>query len=653
MLRFKYSFSLICFLCLGTIIFAKNEKYRLIWNDAPATTMTIGWNQTGGKNAKVHYDTHDHQRKASSYAFSQKIDRVEIFRGMKNFFVRLKNLKPNTKYYFVISDSQGTSKRFWFKTAPNNPYERLSIIAGGDSRNHRKGRQNANRLVAKLRPHCVMFGGDMTSNDNDVQWQNWLKDWQLTTTKDGQMIPIVPARGNHEYSNGTIMKLFDAPNRHLYYGLTFGGNLLRAYTLNSLIAPGGHQKKWLQEDLHANQDVIWKMAQYHHPIRPHTSRKKEKQKQYDNWAKLFYDYQVNLVVECDAHVAKTTYPIRPTYKGNHDEGFVRDDVNGTVYVGEGCWGAPLRPANDNKSWTRASGSFNQIKWIWVSDSKIEVRTVKTDNARSVRANSEYSIFNIPNNINLWKPETGEVVVINRRNQPLAKKEKTTHQPAILTDKERAKPIRKPKKKTKKVAVKKVPKSKEVPAKTLKVPFILTDFNVKTENNQVILNWNTVSCPAGVKCEVQRSNNGDAKSFRTISSVDLNNSTILTSYIKPDNTVSEVAAPFAFYRLKNTLPNGKVEYSQPEISSIKSWSDYQKLVNKDGWAVMIEFKLDKISDVEVNVYNEKGKLENAHIYTQQMIGSHFRKLDTLFYRKGKYLVQIKLEGRIEYQWFEKL
>jgi len=646
MLRLKYSFLLLIVLFLGSTTFAKNNKYRLIWNDDPATTMTISWNQTSGKNAQVYYGTTDHQKNASAYPNSKKIDRVEIFRSMKTFFVRLKNLQPNTSYYFIIKDSEGVSKRFWFKTAADNPYERLSIIAGGDSRNHRKGRQNANRLVSKLRPHCVMFGGDMTSRDNDKQWQEWFDDWQLTTTKDGQMIPIIPARGNHEYSNGTIMKLFDAPNRHVYYALTFGRNLLRAYTLNSLIAPGGHQKKWLQEDLHQNQDIIWKMAQYHHPIRPHTSRKKEKQKQYDNWARLFYDYQVQLVVECDAHVVKTTYPIRPTYQGNHEEGFIRDDEKGTIYVGEGCWGAPIRPANDSKSWTRASGSFNQIKLIWISDSNIEIRTVKTDNAKSVGSNSRNNIFSLPSNIDIWKPKTGSVIIINRRDKVLAKKEN------ITIKKEVKKPVKSHKKTSKKVVAKKAPKAKKKPVKAMKVPFILTDFNVKSENNIVKINWNTISCPDGVRCEIQRSDDGDTKSFKTIGTSNLNTSTILTSYIKWDNSVKEVKAPFAFYRLKNVLPNGKIEYSQPEILSVVSWDNYKKLENKDGWAVMVEFKLDKTSDVEVNVFNENGKLANAHVYTQQIAGTHFRKIDTLFFRKGNYLVQIKHNGTVDYQWFVK-
>ncbi|MEM6770253.1 MAG: hypothetical protein AAF597_06715, partial [Bacteroidota bacterium] len=47
---------------------------------------------------------------------------------------------PETTYYFKIKDSEGSSKTYSFQTAPASPYGRLSIIAGGDSRNHRNAR---------------------------------------------------------------------------------------------------------------------------------------------------------------------------------------------------------------------------------------------------------------------------------------------------------------------------------------------------------------------------------------------------------------------------------------------------------------------------------------------------------------------------------
>jgi len=390
---------------------ADTGRYRLTLRDNPATSIVIGWDQISGSNPVVYYGKTDYGTNWSSYPNNSAPDRQVSYRGMDNNFVRLSGLDPNTAYYFVIRDSEGTSQRFWFKTAPDSSTERLSFVAGGDSRNNRTPRINANKLVAKLRPHAVLFGGDMTSSGTNSQWQQWFDDWQYTIGSDGRMIPIVATRGNHESSNSMVYNLFDTPSSDVYYAITFGGNLVRTYTLNTESSISGNQTTWLQNDLLANANTTWKMAQYHKPMRPHVSSKSEGNSQYSNWSSLFYNNKVKLVIECDAHTVKTTWPVRPFTGSGSDEGFIRDDANGTVYAGEGCWGAPLRGNNDNKNWTRNSDMFNQFKWIFVDENKIEVRTIKVDNADQVGQVNDSDIFTAPSNLDIWNPSNGSVVTI--------------------------------------------------------------------------------------------------------------------------------------------------------------------------------------------------------------------------------------------------
>ncbi len=396
--------------------YSSNGKYRLTLRDNPATSIVIGWDQTSGSAPVVYYGTTDFGTNYTSYPNSKAPDRTVSYKGMNNNFARITGLTPNTAYYFVINDSEGTSERFWFKTAPADN-SRLSFVAGGDSRNNRTPRQNANRLVAKLKPHAVLFGGDMTNGDSNGEWIDWFNDWQLTIASDNRMFPIVATRGNHEDSNNSIYHLFDVPSSSIYYALTFGNNLVRTYTLNTEISIAGTQTTWLRDDLNANPNTIWKMAQYHKPMRPHVSSKSEGNNQYSNWAQLFYDKGVKLVIECDAHTVKTTWPLRPSTGTGSDEGFVRDDENGTVYAGEGCWGAPLRSNNDDKSWTRNSARFNQFKWIFIDENKIEARTIKVDNASQVGTVSNDDPFTIPANLDIWNPSNGSVVTINNTNIP--------------------------------------------------------------------------------------------------------------------------------------------------------------------------------------------------------------------------------------------
>jgi len=415
MIKFQFYFKV--FLILAFVFCCQysgltgTDDYRIMWRQDPATSMVIGWNQVSGNNATVYYDVIDRGTNINNYSFSKTVDRSINTKGMNNRFARLTNLQPNTVYYFVVADDNSTSQRFSFKTTPNNSSERLSFIAGGDSRNNRTPRRNANTLVKKLRPHAVFFTGDFTDNDTNTQWQDWFEDWQLTIGTDGRMIPIVATRGNHESNDQVLIDLFDLPAQPIYYRTVFGGGLISLYTLNTEISMSGNQKTWLTSTL-ASDNSTFKMANYHKPVRPHTSGKAEGTTQYTHWVPLFDQYNMDLVVECDSHMAKSTWPIRASNAAGSQEGFIRDDQNGTVYVGEGCWGAPLRTANDSKNWTRDLGTFNQFKWIFVDQNKIEVRSVKVDNADNVGTVNDNNIFAPPTNLDINSPANGSTIVIN-------------------------------------------------------------------------------------------------------------------------------------------------------------------------------------------------------------------------------------------------
>jgi len=404
-------FAIIGLLIISSFANAKTGKYRLTYNNDPSTTISIGWIQESGKNATVYYGEKDFGTNYESYNNSQKPDRIVKYKGAKHCFVNLKNLKPNTLYYFIIKDDNSTSQRFYFLTIPDNSDERLSIIAGGDSRTYRAPRQLANRMVAKLQPHFVIFDGDYTVAGRGVEWNNWLDDWQLTTNKDGRMIPILAVRGNHETSKD-VYNIFNVPNKKIYFSLNFGGDLFHAIVLNSEIEISGKQTEWLKKDLSENKSSIWTSATYHKPMRPHYTKKREGEEQYQNWAIPFFENNVRLVVEGDTHMCKATWSIKPTQEEGNDEGFVRDE-NGTVYIGEGTWGAPVRKSDDQKSWTRDADAISQFKWIFVDKEKIEVRTVKYKNVDEVDELSIEKMFEMPEGIDLWNPKNGNLITIKK------------------------------------------------------------------------------------------------------------------------------------------------------------------------------------------------------------------------------------------------
>lgn len=392
---------------------ATTEKYRLAWRDDPATTVVIAWHQKDGMNPVVHFGPQDHGQSAGAYPHSMRPHHALSYRGMNSQFARLTRLKPDTAYYFVIKDSNSTSRRLWFRTAPDKP-KPFTFIAGGDSRSNAQPRREGNRLVAKLRPLFICHGGDYMGSGTSAEWQQWFDEWQLTISPDGRIYPLIPTHGNHENNDPQMVhKLFDTANQHVYGALDIGGRFMRVYTLNTEVVRRSDvwqaQREWFARDLARHQRRTWKIVQYHRPMRAHTRAKPEGIPQIKAWAHLLYDHGVDLAIECDTHMVKRTYPLRPSNESGSHESFIRDDKRGTVFIGEGSWGAPKRPANDDKPWTMASDSFYQFKWIHVTPEHIDIRSVKFEDVPNVASVAEDDPLAVPAGLRLWEPETGAVL----------------------------------------------------------------------------------------------------------------------------------------------------------------------------------------------------------------------------------------------------
>lgn len=400
--------------CLSFFIFqnvsAKSRFVRVTFGLNPYNEASIIWDQNRGEFLGLYLDTVDPS--VNRYQTKLELSAKNSARGMKNHIVRLKDLKPNTRYYFTIKDTEGFGRTYYFSTVSNSPNERFSFIAGGDSRDNRVVRAKADKLVAKLKAHAVLFNGDFTGIDIEKQWKEWFLDWENSIDTDGRITPLIVTRGNHEHSNKVLVSLFDVPHKKVFYNTVFGGNLLNLVSLNSEIQKVGPQKIFLRNTLAEHASFQWQIIQYHRPVRAHVASKKEMQTQYKNFVPLFEKHKnVRLCLENDSHTWKVTWPIVSSKEADADEGFKRDDAKGIVYAGEGTWGAPLRAADDKKSWTRDAEAINQFNWIFVSKEKIELRTVKYENEADVESLTEKNRFQMPKNIELYGPVNGTLVEI--------------------------------------------------------------------------------------------------------------------------------------------------------------------------------------------------------------------------------------------------
>ncbi|MBI2967615.1 MAG: fibronectin type III domain-containing protein [Bacteroidetes bacterium] len=430
------SLSLILHCCIPA--FADTQYYRLSYRDDPSTTIVISWCDNGSStNAMVYYGTTDFGTNYQSYPLNNGVDRTETnFKGLNHRFARLSALTPNTIYYFVIKDDNSASARMIFETLPDSSDVPITFITGGDSRTGfytefeyaqcRPRRQDANKLVAKIRPAFVAFSGDFVYslppliNSTDADWADWLTDWQLTITPDGQLIPLIPTLGNHEEALD-VYNVLDVPNTNTYYSLAIGGNLLRLYTLNTEINCDTAQQNWLANDLQLHTgnsyEPYWKFVQYHYPFVPHAYYTPNTT-MINCWASLFENYKVRLISEGHAHIIKVTWPIVLSSGAGSDNGFIRNDSIGIVYIGEGSWGAPLRDlytyynADAAYNWTRNQEKIPGFHVVCATKDTMEVRTVKIENVNNVGQNqSGDPPCTFPANIVLWAPSNGSLITL--------------------------------------------------------------------------------------------------------------------------------------------------------------------------------------------------------------------------------------------------
>lgn len=340
-----FAFLLFCLVCcrLALPVFASEDTpvhWRVAWTGDPRTTATVSWDtQADGGSHRITIQAEG----------SAELNKVSCQRNgaydkgrSENWFyhhARLTNLLPGTKYTVALHSNDEQSARMYFVTAPAEE-KPLALLFGGDSRSGLEERKAVNRMIARLvaeqartgRPDVMALahGGDYIRDGRKLdQWMVWLADHELTRGADGRLLPIVPARGNHD--PGPIFnELFDFPPGDTnYYGISLGPEV-RLITLNTETSTAGDQQTWLAEELSQSRPTHrWLLAQYHKPAFPAV---KVPSGAYASWVPLFEKHNLDLACEADGHCIKRTPPIRGS-------GF---DPTGVVYIGEGGLGVGQR-----------------------------------------------------------------------------------------------------------------------------------------------------------------------------------------------------------------------------------------------------------------------------------------------------------------------
>ena len=234
---------------------------------------------------------------------------------------------------------------------------------------------------AKLSPAFGLVGGDIAyANDmmtNYARWDAWLDHWQTNMiTPGGFTIPMVLAIGNHEVRGGMTptnarfyLRYFAQAGERSYHSRTFGKNLAIFMLDSDHLSPhGGEQAEWLDAQLTAHRNVPHRMAVYHVPMYPSV-------RTYDGpssvegrktWVPIFDRHHLTVAFENHDHAFKRT----PLLRDN------QINPNGTLYLGDGCWGMGARPVGVERRWYETKAASVQHFWcVDVSRQSVEYRAV--------------------------------------------------------------------------------------------------------------------------------------------------------------------------------------------------------------------------------------------------------------------------------------
>lgn len=340
--------------------FATEEPFSiyLTWLQSPETSMSIQWVTKNG----ITEDQIEFQKEGEIiwHKGSGKHLPMPDELPLTLHYVELTGLQPNSNYLFRLGSY---AKVYKFRTMPGDANQPIHFIVGGDMYHGSFERlEETNRLAANLNPYFILIGGDIAYScgsknkpEDSKKWLGWLKAWKNTmVTKEGFLIPIVPAIGNHEVRGGRgqtpseaefFYTLFPTPGIQGYNVLSFG-DYLALFILDSghTHPVEGDQTLWLKEALINHKNFSHKFAVYHLPAYPSYGKYHSKiaWSIRQNWVPLFEEHGLHAAFENNDHTFKRSHPI---YRG-------RIDPQGILYLGDGAWSVSKlrKPRTPKKSW---------------------------------------------------------------------------------------------------------------------------------------------------------------------------------------------------------------------------------------------------------------------------------------------------------------
>jgi 3',5'-cyclic AMP phosphodiesterase CpdA len=326
---------------------AQNHKVikgpYLSWSRDPRTTMTVSWETEDKFAGKVVYGLTRDKMGTETKEYSEAAVHQ----------VTLTGLKPDTRYYYQLANSEAVPCSFRTAPAGVRPFK-MAIY--GDTRSHPEKHAGVAAAINNYGPELVINTGDLVWDGR--LWELW-DDFFKAIGPLADHVPYLSAIGNHERTASNYLLFFGFPGNEQWYSFDYADAHFTVLNTNEDFGPGSPQYLWLQDDLQKSQrSAAWRLVVMHHPAYS-AGRYGPNQEVIDRLVPLFRKYGVQAVFT------------------GHDHNYQHHRQQGIHYIITGGGGAPLYDIKGGDSLLYGETSLHYLQ-LEVDSELLKIRMVRMD-----------------------------------------------------------------------------------------------------------------------------------------------------------------------------------------------------------------------------------------------------------------------------------
>lgn len=298
----------------------------------------------------------------------------------------IENLNPNTTYYIQVYYDGQIQAAHSYRTLPDKDHKApMTIIQGGDAGENKISRQIMTQ-ISYTNPDVVLIGGDL-AYDNNIRhcyyaWDGFLTMFDDLNKKVGRLVPLIMGVGNHDAGldpnsqrqitideggpwlfawmaqstkrdpTNPSKRIIPEINDRKSYDYHLIGKILFLNLDSAYLSPFyGSQLDFIKSISYKHPEYL-KMAQYHNPIYSSCGTPVIEAEQY--WVPEFDNFRFLAAFENHVHVFKRTFPLTGR----------KYNPKGTVYLGDGNWGANSQKCTENNSTGILAVFNNHENYFW-------------------------------------------------------------------------------------------------------------------------------------------------------------------------------------------------------------------------------------------------------------------------------------------------